>query len=403
MRILRVFGLGFVAVLVAVAATAVWQRDRLAAIVDNWDTLRDGAEEASAAQSTEALVAWIRAHPEKVHLAAWTPGREEHAVLHQADAPTGIASTVKALILAEYARQVADGRLDPSERVPLARWEAFYLPGTDGRAHPRALEKLREEGALQDDEATLAEVAQAMIVHSDNAATDLLLHRLGREAVSSTAAWLGLSEPAPVPLAGTLLLARTPQDGTLPAQWMTTLAEKGPDHVADLAWDILRRLAEDPAFAAAQRESLEREGLGLNLAEQVQYAQALGPRGTARGYAALMAKVLTAPEGDGWAKHMAQALEWPMARGSVNARFDRFGTKGGSLAGVLTAAYFAQPKEGEPRVLALFFRDVPFALWAQLLRRYTQQDVERRLLEEPDFARALLGGEAAGAASGEVR
>ncbi len=383
-------GLGLLVVLVAVAATAVWQRERIRALADNWHVLRDGAEQAPAAQSSEALVEWIRAHPDKVLLATWTPGRESEAVLHRADEPTGIASTVKALVLAEYARQAAEGRLDPNERVTLAQWEAFYLPGTDGRAHPRALEALRESGGLEGDEATLAEVARAMIVHSDNAATDLLLHRLGREAVSSTAAWLGLNEPAPVPLAGTMLLARTPPEGTLPARWMEELAQKGPEHAADEAWRIQRRLAEDPAFAQAQREGVERDGIGLNLPEQVQYAQTLGPRGTARGYAALMAKVLTAPEGDAWAKHMAEALEWPMTRPAVNGRFERFGTKGGSLPGVLTAAYFAEPKGGEPRVLALFFRDVPFALWAQLLRRYTQQDVERRLLEEPEFARTLF-------------
>ena len=53
-----------------------------------------------------------------------------------------LASAVKVVHLAAYARAVAAGELSPDERVPLADWERWHLPGTDGGAHPRALERL---------------------------------------------------------------------------------------------------------------------------------------------------------------------------------------------------------------------------------------------------------------------
>ncbi len=391
MRPLRFLLLAASFIAVALLATALWQRERIAAIWENWDIIREGAEEAPAADSAEKLAAWIRRHPEQVAFASWTPGREDEALLHRADEVVGIASTVKILVLAEYARQVTEGRLDPDEAVPLAAWEALHLPGTDGGTHRRAVEVLRERGALQNDTAHLREVAWAMTVHSDNAATDFLLHRLGREQVESTAAWLGLAEPGPKPLGGALILARSPPEGSLPAAWMAQWAQRPDRELRDEVWRLSQRLADDPAFAQAQRASLEEDGIGLNLAEQMTYAKTLGPTGTARGYAALMAKVLTKAPGEAWAKVMAENLEWPLLRSEpLRAEFHRYGTKGGSLPGVLTASYFAAPKDGEPRVLSLFFGELPLALWGQLMRKYTQQDLERQLLADPALAEGLL-------------
>ena len=300
--------------LLGLVVTAIWQRDRIAAIVENWDAIREGAEQAPAADSADALAESIRAHPQKVALATWSPGREDEAVLHRADEVVGIASTVKILILAEYARQVADGRLDPEAEVPLANWEVHLLPGTDGGAHTRAVEALREAGALKGDVARVRELAQAMIVHSDNAATDWLLHRLGREAVSSTSAWLGVNEPAPAPLGGALLLARTPPSDLLPAQWMEQLLILEPEERLDRSWELSSKLAQDPAFAAEQRASFEEVGIGLNFTEQMQSAKTLAPRGTARGYAQVMAKVLTKEPGEAWAELMTGLLDWPLLR-----------------------------------------------------------------------------------------
>ena len=40
-------------------------------------------------------------------------------------------------------------------------------------------------------------------------------------------------------------------------------------------------------------------------------------------------------------------------------------------------------------MLALFFEDLLFAPWVQLLRFYTQQDLERALLGDPDALRGF--------------
>lgn len=46
-----------------------------------------------------------------------------------------LASTVKIIIAIEYARQAANGKIDPLQEVSLEDLDVFYIPKTDGGAH----------------------------------------------------------------------------------------------------------------------------------------------------------------------------------------------------------------------------------------------------------------------------
>src|SRR5689334_13364850 len=64
-----------------------------------------------------------------------SPDPADPVILVNADQPMALASTIKIVVLAAYAREVAAGRLDPQAELPIGEWERFYLPGTDGGAH----------------------------------------------------------------------------------------------------------------------------------------------------------------------------------------------------------------------------------------------------------------------------
>ena len=111
------------------------------------------------------------------------------ALAYNENAPLPLASTVKIVVLAAYAQAVAEGSLNPDEEVSVRDWEAYYLPFTDGGAHPSVLESLGiasdELGFAEEDVGVrLDDVASAMIVQSDNAATDYLMNRLGDAALT---------------------------------------------------------------------------------------------------------------------------------------------------------------------------------------------------------------------------
>ncbi|UVJ37776.1 serine hydrolase [Arthrobacter sp. CJ23] len=91
-----------------------------------------------------------------------------------------LASVFKVFVLVAFVRAVDAGRLDPSGRTIVT---ARYRTGGVGTA-----------GFADDVEASWRDLAYNMMVMSDNAATDVLYHRLGREAVEQVVSDLRLSQ-----------------------------------------------------------------------------------------------------------------------------------------------------------------------------------------------------------------
>jgi beta-lactamase class A len=96
------------------------------------------------------------------------------------DAPAVPASTIKVLVALEAERSFADGRLDPRERVRVT--DANRTTGPVGMS-------------LQQDEleTSLRDLMVPMLTYSDNVATDLLIERLGLEALQDAAQGLGMT------------------------------------------------------------------------------------------------------------------------------------------------------------------------------------------------------------------
>ena len=150
------------------------------------------------------LAEFIVAHPKSVGVVVTTVNENGAAVADGYDLALGagqrlvLASTVKLAVLAAYADAVAGGQLAADQAISVAEWERFYLPATDGGAHRGALAALGIQadalGFAHDPSATVtvADVARAMIHTSDNAATDYLVARLGRDLVAAVMEQAGL-------------------------------------------------------------------------------------------------------------------------------------------------------------------------------------------------------------------
>jgi beta-lactamase class A len=129
-------------------------------------------------------------------LAFWAPpdaGRPEWSAAFQADRPLVIASAFKPLVLAEYLRQIED-RLDPTATPPGAQLhEKLQEPlPLDKRVFTLGSPILNPPhlaGTI-----TTRTAIEAMILESDDTATDMLLARVGPEQVRGLIADLGLSQ-----------------------------------------------------------------------------------------------------------------------------------------------------------------------------------------------------------------
>jgi beta-lactamase class A len=104
----------------------------------------------------------------------------QHEVGLDPDEAVVPASVVKVLVAVEAETRMADGRLDPDERVLLT--SARRTPGPTGFS-------LFRDGV----EVSVRDLPVLMLTISDNVCTDALLDRIGLEAVNATAERLGLA------------------------------------------------------------------------------------------------------------------------------------------------------------------------------------------------------------------
>lgn len=338
-------------------------------------------------ETPEDLLAYMVAHPEQVALVAYPAGKPEAGVRHRADALQPLASTVKILVLYEYARQVAEGRLSAEERVSVNDVFA-HVVGRDGGAAKHALDDWQARGSLDPEgRLTLDEVARAMIRHSCNASTDYLIARLGRSAMAEVPARLGLkADEAPVPISGVALAMANHTTADSAADRLRRFERMSRAEVAAEAHRWNDRLRSDPGFQEREIQWLTQGGFALPAETQARMCHALFPQGTASGYARIMARVhdgtLPAPI----ARVMRTHLSWPMALGQNGDTYDAIASKGGSLPGMLTgASYFKRKDREEAMVVALFLQRLPAPVYESLSRSYLQQIFEQKLHRDPAF------------------
>ena len=266
--------------------------------------MREGRAEAATLDSPEALLAWIRAHPERASIVVWEDSARVLAVAPEAVRP---APGLPVLLLgAEAARREASLALD-----------SLTVPALAG----------------------------------DRAAADALLRALGRPAAEAVPDRLGVPDlDAPVPLDG-LLLAWSEQAGG------------DVEAVPHAAWRDLafvrdaRLLADDPNGTV---DGGRRGGLGLSLDQQRSAASVGMPRGTAEGYARLLRQALAGDSGGGgrFRRALAEAAPTGLPEGVFLRR--------GGMQGHLAVAGYATPEAGPARVVVLLLGDLPHAVYGRL-------------------------------------
>jgi hypothetical protein len=269
--------------------------------------------------------------------------------------------------LAGYAAAVRDGVVSPDQPVRVGDWERFYLPGTDGGAHPAALERLgvAHDGVRAvdpDGTVPLDAVVSAMVRESDNAAPEFLADLLGADALAAAAEAGGWPEAPVSPFLGAFLRMLDP-----------ALTDERA---------AARRYVEDPAEAARV------QALPLpDLAVQADWA-ATTTSATAEDLAALHSS-LSAGDPPLAREH----LEWaPPPAGYLGV-----GYKGGTLVGVLAEAFTVRRDDGSTGVGVLLVAGMGVDEWTQTLEAgVPHQQLLLGALTEPAAARQLECAVAAG-------
>ncbi|WP_415977021.1 serine hydrolase [Rhodococcus sp. 077-4] len=245
-------------------------------------------------------------------------------VEHRPDQEQILASAIKVVHLAAYAQAVADGSIDPNEQVSLSDWERWYVPGTDGNAHPNALNRLGIANTgtnATDPNATVRidDMVSAMIQESDNSVPDYLRYRLGDRAIIDAAATGGW------------------ENFEVPSLVADILSIFDPALADGNRWETAQKWAFDPQFRTQVEASVQ-----LPTFED----QAARVQSTFRGASAQQLNGMYRAFTDGTYANASDTilrqLEWQPAGDSVLG----LGFKGGSLPGVLTQGFELRRNDG---------------------------------------------------------
>ena len=300
--------------------------------------------------SVDGWLGQIHRFPDDVALAV-DDGRG-HTAERRADDAQPLASAEKVVPLAAYARAVAARELDPRERITVAEWERWYLPGTDGGAHEQARTR------LTGDTVTLDELVSAMIRESDNGVADYLRDRLGDRALIDAAEAGGWRDYRPSSKIGDAIRLLDPT-------------------VTD-SWAAAQRYVADPAYRATM-ESTPAPPFDI----QARWVETT-PTASARQLTAMHRAI--AGGGFGPGSDIARAhLEWQIPADAPEA----VGFKGGSYPGVLTDAIFVRRGDGTVATAVLLNRRMPQSTWQTALSGLNEQGLLLRAMSEPDMMRRL--------------
>lgn len=378
----------FSAVAVSLAGTLIWRkREAASAWLINLEELsREPRYLLGGLKTADGFLRYIREHRTDVALVFYSANEvaAERDIFHNAGEPMPLASTMKVLVLAAYAREVVAGRLDPEEQVSVRDWQRYYLPGTDGGAHAEALKRLGlSTGGIGDakrapETVTFDEVVRAMIRESDNAATDHVLDRVGTEAMNAIIENAGMRDHDTITsLLGEDLCISNHENPTLTDERLMSLLSLSPEEYRRTTEEMARKYLDTP-WGEAERRFRSSGAPALKRRNDTVAYQRLTPKGTAGDYARIMADVVTGEFISlEVSEIMCSHLEWPMQEPANRERFYAFGAKGGSLPGVLTEAWYLMPRfggfAGKTRVVALFVRGMPLSAWLRSSQTYAQK------------------------------
>ena len=263
-----------------------------------------------------------------------------------------LASTVKILIAIEFAQQSTHELINENSYVKLEELEKYYIPNTDGGAHPAWLEYAKAHNEIKDGTVKLVDVARGMMMFSSNANADYLMDLLGFDNVKDNITLFKLKQHTAIyPLAGSLFTYQIPKKSS-EDKLIKALSKYSDKKYSMEAYYNHMELKNDSSF----KETFNLEKFSLKL--QKMWSDNL-PASTTKEYVQV-ARALNNREvlDEDVFFPIAEVLEFAMENKAFQKVFKHYGVKGGSTGFVLTHVIYFTMKNGTRMESAIFFNDL---------------------------------------------
>ncbi len=328
----------------------------------------------------DSMLNFMRSNPAK--FAVYLVRNDTVLAKHNENRKMPLASTVKILVAVEFAKQAGANVIDPEEMVPVSALDKYYIPFTDGNAHPMWKQFEERRGHIKNDSISLMNVARGMTMFSSNANTDYLIERLGLDNVNNNTRLFGLKDHTPVyPVVASLFVYQNPKNRK-EEQIIKDIRKLSDEQYARFIYGIHMALRNDTVLKPKFRP------MDLTLNMQRAWSDRL-PASTVRSYAHIASSLNNRRYFDQDTYGViAEILEFIMENPANAKWLKHAGMKGGSTNWVLTKTMYATTKEGNRFELAYFFNDLTqeennmLSAW--------MNDFELAILTRPDFVKKVM-------------
>lgn len=293
-----------------------------------------------------------------------------------------LASTVKIIVAIEFAKQAAHNIFNENERIPLSELDKYYLPNTDGGAHPRWINYEKNLRNISNDSVKLIDVAKGMIIFSSNANTEYLMDLLGFDNIQNNIRLLGLKNHTPIyPLVSSLFLYQNPKKVN-EDKIIRVIQKLSNEDYARAAFLIHSELKNYSNYKKKFRPQ------DLTIKMQKEWSDRL-PASTTNEYVQLCSILNNRKYfDDNTYQVLADILETLMEVPANKAWLSHAGMKGGSTIFVLTKALYATLKNGTKIEMAYFFNDLTGQENAKLQK--WMNDFEIKVLTDEKFRKQMV-------------
>ncbi len=260
-----------------------------------------------------------------------------------------LASTFKILVAVEFAKQATSDVIDKNVYVPLSELDKYYLPNTDGGAHPQWLAYEKQANHIRRDSVRLIDIARGMIMFSSNANTEFLMDILGINNIRSNISLFGLKNHSPIfPPPASLLMFQNPKDIS-EDKILKAISKFNDEDFVKHVYSLHVQLKHDYRFKASFRPQ------DLTMRMQQAWSDRL-PSSTTKDYVHL-ANVLNNRKflSDEAYKVLSEVLEYPMENEVFKKVFKHYGMKGGNTSFVLTNVMYLKTVNNVSMEMAIFF------------------------------------------------
>lgn len=298
----------------------------------------------------DSLLSFIKANPERSSLYLT---QNDSMVAHlNENTMMPLASTVKILVAIEFAKQAANKVFEENKMVSLQELDKYYLPNTDGNAHPNWIAYEQRLGHITQDSIALINVARGMIIFSSNANTEFLMDLLGLDNISTNIKLLGIKKHTRIyPLVAALFMYQNPKKKN-EEYILSGIHSLSEQQYCRYAYDMHKALKYNTVLKSNFRPQ------DLTMKMQKAWSDRL-PASTTKDYVNIC-KILNNRKYFDSVTYLilAKVLETIMENPANRQWLTHAGTKGGSTAWILTKAVYATTKKNTRIEMAYFFNNL---------------------------------------------